>query len=1008
MKKILFALLVLSYLPLYAQVALNNGLVAYYPLKGSFSDASGNGNNGTALGGIVFGADQYGNNNSAAVFDGIDDYISVPAAASLTPSGQFSIAYRFQTGSSALQVLVSKSNWTGGIAPDNFQFQSGINGGSVLSSNGLYFASSHAATCTGNTGLGPHYSFGSNTALNQWYCVLLTFENGVKRVYMNGSLVSTATVSGTSTNTSIDACNGGTLQIGARWQNDPRWFRGSMSELRIYNRALNAQEADSLCKLRPQNDGLVINRYAAINGRVADCSNGFSVDDATGFGAGDTVLMIQMQGASIDSSNTPEFGTILAMNGAGNFEYNIVQSVSGNIIRLRNKILKSYDIPAGKVQLVRVPSFGSYTVAQTHGCLPWNGSKGGVFAIRVNGSLTLNAGISVNGMGFRGGLPLLSAQASCNKTDYFYPPTSNEGGQKGEGIAILSTAKRYGRGAAANGGGGGNDHNAGGAGGGTFGIGGDGGQQFNVGSCASNPNIGGIGGGIAAANRTGRLLLGGGGGAGHGNERAEKAGGNGGGILLIDAGSITGNNQVLSANGLDGVQCSAPGNPGGGCMNDGGGGGGGGGQVFITATSITANVGIEAKGGKGSDIYLGNGVTPSGPGGGGGGGGIFIVSSTASRTTQSVAGGAAGSIPQRGIRFGAEAGNSGQSLSSSAVPFATAAFTSTAVKPTFRDSTVACLGRQFFNTTVPAVAGATQASWTITGVGTSTQQNPVFTFPAYGTYELILQVTDANGCSDTIQRTIGVSQPFGTTLDSTFCASKELRLTARNGIAWVWSPAQRLSSPTTQSVLITDVPRNTPSGGTYQVQVTIAPGCVVTDTFRIGIDPAPYSEFSYRPNPPQPNIPVAFTNESREATSYLWDFGDGSVSREENATYLFMETRVFNVCLVAYTDKNCPDTSCRNVSAEFRQTVAMPTGFSPNGDGNNDILRLKGGPFSNMKMAVFNRWGQKVFETTNPQSGWDGNYRGAPQPVDVYPYVVNVTFMDGTTETIKGNVTLLR
>ena len=70
---------------------------------------------------------------------------------------------------------------------------------------------------------------------------------------------------------------------------------------------------------------------------------------------GDTVLLIQMKGAVIDTTNTPAFGTVIDYKNAGNYEYNYVKSKSGNIIELKNKLTRQYNIPLGKVQLIRVP-----------------------------------------------------------------------------------------------------------------------------------------------------------------------------------------------------------------------------------------------------------------------------------------------------------------------------------------------------------------------------------------------------------------------------------------------------------------------------------------------------------------------------------------------------------------------------------------------------------------------------------------------------------------------------
>ena len=171
--------------------------------------------------------------------------------------------------------------------------------------------------------------------------------------------------------------------------------------------------------------------------------------------------MIQMKGAVIDTSNSAAFGNILDYKSAGNYEYNILTAIAGNIFSLKYIIERSYEIPAGKVQLVTVPQFQDYTVNDTITALPWNGSKGGIVVMGVASTLTLNGTIDVAGQGFRGGQPNLSTIVNCNLTDYFYPLANNDGAEKGEGITIVSADKNYGRGALANGGGGGNANQCG-------------------------------------------------------------------------------------------------------------------------------------------------------------------------------------------------------------------------------------------------------------------------------------------------------------------------------------------------------------------------------------------------------------------------------------------------------------------------------------------------------------------------------------------------------------------
>lgn len=88
--------------------------------------------------------------------------------------------------------------------------------------------------------------------------------------------------------------------------------------------------------------------------------------------------------------------------------------------------------------------------------------------------------------------------------------------------------------------------------------------------------------------------------------------------------------------------------------------------------------------------------------------------------------------------------------------------------------------------------------------------------------------------------------------------------------------------------------------------------------------------------------------------------------------------------------------------------VYIPNIFSPNSDGNNDILYVRGENIKELTISIYNRWGEKVFESNDITKGWDGNYKGKPCPVEVYVYYVNVTFSNGITEQKNGNITLVR
>jgi gliding motility-associated-like protein len=86
----------------------------------------------------------------------------------------------------------------------------------------------------------------------------------------------------------------------------------------------------------------------------------------------------------------------------------------------------------------------------------------------------------------------------------------------------------------------------------------------------------------------------------------------------------------------------------------------------------------------------------------------------------------------------------------------------------------------------------------------------------------------------------------------------------------------------------------------------------------------------------------------------------------------------------------------------------VPNAFTPNSNDVNSRVLVRGFGIAKMHFVIWNRWGQKVFETENRNEGWDGRVKGVVQPMDVYAYTLEVEFFDGTRTTRKGDITLIR
>jgi uncharacterized repeat protein (TIGR01451 family) len=427
----------------------------------------------------------------------------------------------------------------------------------------------------------------------------------------------------------------------------------------------------------------------------------------TAIAAGDLLLVIQMQDAAINSTNTGAYGDgspgdpalgSTSLNNSGNFEFVTATSAlptTGGTLNFRGTgptsgLLNTYTSAAAtatqgqrQYQVVRVPQYTSATLSSTLTAMAWNGATGGVLALDVASQLSLGGTVSVNALGFRGGAGRQLAGGAGAATDYVTLSTNAANGSKGEGIAgtqryvanatltnLTNTGAEglpngsYSRGAPGNAGGGAtdahpaaNDQNSGGGGGGNGGAGGQGGFGWS-----SAGIVGGFG-GAAFPSTTSALVLGGGGGAGTTNNgtanpaNANPAGINssgaaGGGIVIIHAGAVTGVGTI-TANGQTALNVA----------NDGGGGGGAGGSVRVLANSGgLSGLTVNANGGSGGHTWSTQPPgTPfpgnrHGPGGGGGGGAILLSGVPVS---SGVAGGQPGTSTTATDAYGATVGAPG-------------------------------------------------------------------------------------------------------------------------------------------------------------------------------------------------------------------------------------------------------------------------------------------------------------------------------------------------------------
>lgn len=113
--------------------------------------------------------------------------------------------------------------------------------------------------------------------------------------------------------------------------------------------------------------------------------------------------------------------------------------------------------------------------------------------------------------------------------------------------------------------------------------------------------------------------------------------------------------------------------------------------------------------------------------------------------------------------------------------------------------------------------------------------------------------------------------------------------------------------------------------------------------------------------------------------------------------------------VVGRNEFGCRDTAFVTVKVIFPDWALLPSAFSPNGDGNNDVFKLMHVKFGQLlAFRIYNRWGHLLFETSNPEEGWDGTYKNEQVQLGTYYYQVMISQPDGTKKMMKGDVTLMR
>lgn len=309
---------------------------------------------------------------------------------------------------------------------------------------------------------------------------------------------------------------------------------------------------------------------------------------------------------------------------------------------------------------------------------------------------------------------------------------------------------------------------------------------------------------------------------------------------------------------------------------------------------------------------------------------------------------------------------------------------------------VTCFGANDGTATAVVTGGNTPVTYVWAN---SVNTTSALTGLAPGTFNVT--VTDATNCTATASNSLIENAALVISLgnDTALCEGQTVVLSAPAGYTgYVWSDGQ-----TTQTItpLVT---------GDYSVTVTSASGCTATDAVSVTLVPMPTvnlgeDKLVYEGE----NIGINGIVNDGTATggNYNW-LPDTLLNCATCPNVVASVYDTITYTLVYTDDYGCMGTDNITLNVLPVGDIYWPNAFTPNGDGNNDIFIPAGVGIKQIQWQMFNRWGEKVFESNNFLYGFDGTYQGKPLPMGVYVYTAKVIFMNNKDRKYKGSVTLIR
>jgi len=325
--------------------------------------------------------------------------------------------------------------------------------------------------------------------------------------------------------------------------------------------------------------------------------------------------------------------------------------------------------------------------------------------------------------------------------------------------------------------------------------------------------------------------------------------------------------------------------------------------------------------------------------------------------------------------------------------------------------TSVCAGQSFTINTLGTPAGLNYSWSPAAGLGSTSVMSPICTPTATGEY-VVTATLPNSGCAALIDSMhVTLSPPLVVTATSEVkpCNSAiQLFSTPDDNLyLYSWLGPNGFTSTGMNTIVANPVAAD---AGAYTVTVTDAlTGCQGQATTIATLPPSPGLELTHVSADVTINVGGSVQLNADTAVYFWWMPDDGTISNRNINNPVVTPTVTTTYTVYAMDSAGCRDTAEVTVTVVY-DSIMIPTAFTPNGDGRNDIFRPVN--MKNVKLlefSIYNRWGERIYTTSDKNGGWDGTYNGARQDMGVYYYMLVASLDDGaSTRTYSGNFTLLR